>query len=97
MEIPVSFRIAFAVWTRWSCGSRRGRPPFRPRARAAASPAGLLPESWSTWYGSPGRPERARKDETVKTKAMNQHRGISVFDFLSTLQSDPRQFSVTAT
>src|SRR5262245_36746692 len=29
---------------------------------------GLLPESWSTWYGSPRRPLEGRERTTMKTK-----------------------------
>src|SRR3989442_1497980 len=40
----------------------------RSLPRRSAIAIGLLPENWSTWYESPRRPARARKDETVKTK-----------------------------
>jgi len=51
LEIPRSLRIGlrgcFGSWAKvcssanWSSSSLRGRPPFRPRARAAASPAAV--------------------------------------------------------
>src|SRR5262245_46054959 len=36
-------------------------------ARCRSGPGGLLPESWSAWYGTPGRPMRPERT-TAKTK-----------------------------